>query len=102
MTLEQSIAGLIFQVSVALAGVLLVFIGFVFTRAESFTTKRGDVYRNVARAGIAPFGLALLSAWLSLNFMQGSAIAYDPAVVLFRATVIVTGLYAAVVLFMYL
>lgn len=104
MTPEQqgNIAGLVFQVSVELAAVLLVFIGFVFARAESFATKRGDVYRNVARFGIVPFGLALGSAWLCLNFMQGSATAYDPAVFLFRATVVVTALYAAVVLFMYL
>jgi hypothetical protein len=99
---QATTIGLIFQVSVALAGLLLVFVGFVFARAESFSTRRGDVFRNVARAGILPFALAMISAWLSLCCLEGSVAACPWAVLCLRASMIVTALYAAIVLFMYL
>lgn len=99
---KAMVIGSVFEVSASLAGILLVFIGFVFARAESFSTKRGDRYRHVARGGIVPLGLALASTWYSLNYLQGSAVAHDPAILLFRAALIVTALYALIVLFMYL
>lgn len=93
----------VLQVSVALAGLLLVFIGFVLARAESFSvvTKR-DLYRNVGRGGFAPFALSLGCAWLCLNFLGGDLAAYDMAILTFRGTLILTGLYAFTVTFIYL
>jgi hypothetical protein len=101
-TVKADTIGSVLQVSASLAGLLLVFIGFVFARAESFSTKRGDVYRHVARGDIIPFFIALACAWWCVDFLLGDGRAFDFAILSFRASLIVTGLYAFVVLFMYL
>jgi hypothetical protein len=70
-------AGVLLQTSVGLAGVLLVFIGFVYARAESTgNAKRARRYVRLAQFGIIPFAVAMLSAWLSLTAMHGSEPAY--------------------------
>jgi tryptophan-rich sensory protein len=96
-------AGVILQTSVGLAGLLLVFIGFVYSRGESFSSSvRADKFKNVARAGFFPFGLALLCGWVALNAMSGDSASYAWALITFRTTVVVLGLYAFVVVFVYL
>jgi hypothetical protein len=84
-------AGVVLQTSVGLAGLLLVFIGFVFSRAESTgSSRRADKYKNTARAGFIPFVLSLFCAWLCMNSMGGTVGAYDWAVVIFRFAIITT------------
>jgi uncharacterized membrane protein len=102
MDLQQNVVAVVLQVSVALAGLLLVFVGFVYSRGESFGTKRGDKFKHTARAGVVLFGLLLLCAWLSLNYLNGDVSAYFWAIFLFRSILIITALYAFVVFFVYL
>lgn len=78
------------------------FVGFVYAKAEAFQTKRGDVYRHVGRGGMVPFLLYVVCVWLCLNYMQGDQGAFGLAVLTFRISLVVTGLYAFVVAFMYL
>jgi hypothetical protein len=56
---------------IALAGLLLVFSGFLFTKAASFETKRGDRYRWFARATLVPVLSALALTWMSINALDG-------------------------------
>ena len=59
--------------AIGLAGLLLIFVGFVYTHGESFSseaTKRK--FQRVAKAGIAPFSVALASAWFCLRWLQWS------------------------------
>jgi hypothetical protein len=81
---------------------LLVFVAFVYARGEAMATKRGDKFKHVARAGLAPFVMLLACTWLCLSYLQGDLAAYAIAVVLFRTVLVVTGLYAFIVLFIYL
>jgi len=57
--------------AIGLAGILLVFIGFVYSHGESFsnvsTTRK---YQRVAKAGLAPFSISLASAWFCLRWLQ--------------------------------
>ncbi len=56
--------------SVGLAGILLVFIGFVYSRVETFEqSDRVRKYRLVAKLGTLPFLLALISAWMCLIWL---------------------------------
>lgn len=97
------IAATLLQTSVALAGLLLVFVGFIYAKADQFTSsKRADTYRNLARGSILPLVPALLCAWQCLSALHGNAAAYDMAVVCFQAALIISALYAFVALFMYL
>ena len=101
--IAKDIAGNLLQVSVSLAGLLLVFVGFVYTRSDTFTSEvRADRYRDLARAGLVPLGLALVCAWLSLDVMEGAVGSYRIAAVLFRGSLIATGGYGVIALFKFL
>src|SRR5579862_509725 len=94
--------------SVGLAGLLLVFSGFVFGQAASFppeTTDNAiiDKFRNAGKFGLWPFLIAVLdslsaTAWL----VHPSAWLYSVAVFGFFLVLIATGIYGAVLLKFYL
>lgn len=87
----------------ALAGLLLVFVGFIFAKAEAAHVKaRADLLRNTARAGAIPFLLAMGCAWCGVNYIQGDIAAFELTIWLFRFALIATVWYAFVALFMYL
>ena len=93
----------IFGASVDLAGLLLVFMGFVFAKAESFDSVRhADRYRRMARIGLIPFGVCLICAWCSFDFLHGNGISATAIVVMFRLGIVTMGVYAFVAVFGYL
>jgi hypothetical protein len=66
----------VFGAAVGLAGILLVFVGFVYSRVETFDlADQRDKFRFVAKCGIAPFLVALASATLCLRWMTNQSIA---------------------------
>jgi|ERR1035437_7622863 hypothetical protein len=73
--------------AVGLAGLLLIFSGFLFAQAASFPRDSTpdttiDRYSNAGRWGLAPFLMALAVAALSFAWL------IDPCIYLYRATVI--------------
>jgi hypothetical protein len=94
--------------SVGLAGLLLVFSGFVFAQADGFpkaTTDDAiiDKYRNVGRFGLIPFLLALLvSALTVIWFLHPSCCLYYAAVIGFIVLLVASALYGTIVLGFYL
>jgi hypothetical protein len=86
----------------ALAGLLLVFIGFVYAHGESYQTRTGDKFKFVAKLGIAPFIVTLLCAWFCLEWLTGSEWAYYWAVTLFEIGLMATAIYGAVTMLFYL
>jgi hypothetical protein len=62
----------VLQSDIALAGLVLIFAGFVVTKAESFSNVgRGDRYRWLALAALIPIVAALGSAWISMGAIEG-------------------------------
>jgi hypothetical protein len=102
-TQTRETVAVLLDVSTSLAGLMLVFAGFIYVRGESFANERTkDKYKNVARAAFGPFAMALLSAWLCLSYLQGGSLSSDLAVLTFRGTLVALWWYAFVVLFIYL
>jgi hypothetical protein len=58
--------------AIALAGLLLIFSGFLFAKAASFETKRGDKYRWFGRATLIPVIASLALSWLSIDALDGN------------------------------
>ena len=82
--------------SVALAGLLLVFVGFLLNRAKSFGTRTGDRPKLLAMTGLFPIALALISAALcTLEAAMLVDFGYGP-VALFLGTLLVTVVYALI------
>ena len=94
--------------AVSLAGLLLVFSGFLFTQAASFpqaTTDDATInrYRNAARFGVAPMGLCLLLSALALCWLLNPSHAIFRTVWIgFLLLLAVTAGYGAYVLLRYL
>jgi hypothetical protein len=64
----------IFGAAVGLAGILLVFVGFVYSHAESLELKADrDKFKLVAKVGLFPFLICLASGFLCLNWMTDSS-----------------------------
>jgi len=60
---------------IAIAGLVLVFAGFLLTKAESFRGSRaGDVYSWLAVAGLAPIVASLVAAWMCIDGASGGQV----------------------------
>jgi hypothetical protein len=94
--------------SVALAGLLLVIAGFVFTQASSFPPERTsdaviERYEFAAKLGLIPFVLALCDGALCLCWLlHRSACLYQLSVGGFFLLLLLTAVYGVVLLLKYL
>jgi len=90
--------------SVGLAGLLLVFVGFVLSRVETFDrVQKQRTYRKIARLGIIPFLMALLSAGLCLGWiLLPSVDLYAIVIYSFSFSLILTAVYGVVAFLVYL
>jgi sorbitol-specific phosphotransferase system component IIC len=88
--------------SVSLAGLLLVFVGFLYSHAETFETKRRDRFRRIAKAGLIPFLVSLLCAWFCVQWLTGDARVYSLCLHSFRASMVLTAAYGLVTLLLFL
>jgi hypothetical protein len=69
--IERDAALAVLGASIALAGLLLVFIGFILPRTETYSQQTADKFRWLARAGLIPFMASLFCAWASIWAAQG-------------------------------
>ena len=89
----------ILAASAALAGLVLVFSGFLISQymaldPESTSDKQIGKLRNFARFGAAPFLFSVLSGGLSFSWLVSPwKVYYDLAVYSFEALGIVTSIY---------
>jgi hypothetical protein len=91
-----------FGASAALAGLLLVFIGFVYVRGESYSTVRGDRFKWAAKAGTVPFLVTLACAWCCFEWLTGSEWAYWWSILFFRIGMIATAFYGTATMILFL
>jgi|SRR5689334_12187184 hypothetical protein len=93
--------------AIALAGLLLIFSGFLFAQADSFPSQTSDEtidrYRNAGRWGLAPFLLALGVAGTAYLWMIWPCTdTYWIAVAGFGILILASGLYGSIMLIWYL
>jgi hypothetical protein len=86
----------VLQTGISLAGLLLIFSGFLFSRASSFSTVRGDKFIWIARATLIPVLMALALSWLSIYALEGSPWAISHLMGLLRLTLGATVVFAIV------
>ena len=96
----QDVLRAIIAPAVSLAGLLMVFVGFLLNRAEATgLPRRTDSLKRAAKWGLVPMALALLCAGLSVLAMTMSFNLQPVVVVLFEGALVITGAYAFYVLF---
>ena len=89
---------------IGLAGVLLVFIGFVYSHGESFSNvARARKYKRVAKAGLIPFSISLIVAWFCVRWLQWSSPTdYSIAIFLLKCSLVSTLAYGIISVLVYL
>ena len=101
--MQETVISSILGASGGLAGILLVFVGFIYTRSEGFqVASRARKYQTVAKIGLIPFAVALVCSWLCLQwFHSPDPMLYTWTILSFQACLVLTGLYGIVALLFY-
>ena len=81
---------------IALAGLLLIFSGFLFSKAASFDTKRGDKFRTLARLTLIPVLTALALTWISIMALEGNRWSALDLITLLKITLGITATFSVV------
>ena len=82
---------------IAIAGLVLVFAGFLVTKAESFEgSKYGDKYNWLAVAGLIPIVVSLAAAWMCVDAVQGHVWEAEHTLVMLKIVLALTGAYAII------
>ena len=69
---DKEAALAIMAAAIGLAGLLLVFSGFLLVRAAEFQTRRGDIYRTIAKSALVPLLAAFFCTALATWAAQGN------------------------------
>jgi len=86
----------VLQSGIGLAGLLLIFSGFLFSKAASFSSTRGDKFRVLAKITLFPVMAALALAWVSVMALEGNVWASSHLTTLLKVTLAVIALFATV------
>jgi hypothetical protein len=86
----------VLQSGIGLAGLLLIFSGFLFSKAATFDTVRGDKFRTLAKITLFPVMVALALAWISVMALEGNTWASSYLTTLLKVTLAVTAVFATV------
>ena len=103
----KDIAIAIVGAAIGLAGLLLVFSGFVFSQADTFPPETADAviakYKVAGKWGLLPFGIALIDAAMAMVWLlHPDETTYTATVSGFFLALAVGGIYGFVVLVVYL
>jgi uncharacterized membrane protein len=80
---------------IAVAGLVLVFVGFLMTKADSFEGSRsGDKFNWLAFGGLIPIVVSIASAWMCVDALQGAAWEADHVLIMLKIVLALTGGYA--------
>jgi hypothetical protein len=78
------------------SGLLLIFCGFLFTKAESYDPARGDKFKLLAKAGIIPLFASFLSAWTCTAAVGGNHWAIAHGFLLFKIALVISAAYSII------
>jgi hypothetical protein len=96
---EQDTILAVLQSSIGLAGLLLIFAGFLVTKAESYESRRGDKYKYLAISTLIPTLCAITLSWISIDALQGDKWAQYHMLTLLKIQLGITGGFAIIGLF---
>jgi hypothetical protein len=97
---DKDTALAILQAAIALAGLLLVFIGFLLSKADQTDLKAPrQRIRRIVGAGLIPFVAALGCSWQSIWVLQGAHLSAAYLYSTLKIVLVLVGLYAIMATF---
>ena len=93
---ERDIFLAVLQSGLGLAGLLLIFSGFLFSKASLFDTRRGNKFKLLAKLTLVPVLTALALAWLSIMALEGNQWVAAHLITLLKITLGITAVFSIV------
>jgi hypothetical protein len=90
----------VLQSGIALAGLLLIFSGFLISKAESYQSRRADIYKRIALATLFPIIAAIALSWISVWALEGSTWSQYHLLTVLKVQLALTGAFAIIGLLM--
>jgi len=88
----------VMQSILAVGGLLLVFSGFMLSRAKDFQSKRGDKFTVIGKLGLVPLLLICVSTGVCTAALEGNSWALAHVMLLFNWALAFSGIYAIIAL----
>ena len=96
---DKDAALAILQAAIALAGLLLVFAGFLLARAEQFPNERARrSLKRLAKFALVPLLAAIGCTWLAVWAAQGANWSQQHLYSCFQIILVISALYAIIAL----
>lgn len=97
--MEKDIALGVLGAVLTLAGLLLVFCGFLVSKASSMSdTNRSSKVMVLAKVGVAPLLLSFAVSWVRIMAIQGNSWAVEHGLLLFKASLAVSAFCSVIAL----
>lgn len=95
--MEKDVALGVLGAVLAIAGLLLVFCGFLVGKASGMTnTDRATKFTVLAKSGALPLLLSFFSAWVCIMAVEGNPWAVTHGLLLFKISLVITTLYSII------
>jgi uncharacterized membrane protein len=95
--MERDVILAMFGSDIAIAGLVLVFAGFLVGKAASYGGSRsGDKYNWIAVAGLVPIVASLVAAWMCIDALQGCQWEAAHTLLIMKIVLALTGAYAII------
>jgi predicted ferric reductase len=79
---------------IAIAGLVLVFVGFVSAKAESYQgDKSGDKFHWLAVSGFIPILVSLIAAWMCVDALQYHVWEANHTLMMLKVVLVLLGIY---------
>ncbi len=92
--MQKDIALGLLAAIVTIEGLILIFCGFLFTKAESYETKRGKKFKLMAKLGVLPLIASFLSSWVCIMAIQDNPWAVLNGVI----AIVISAIYSIIAL----
>lgn len=86
----------VLQSDIGIAALILVFTGFLLTKAATYETKRGDKYRVIALLSLLPVLVCVASIWISMDAIEGNAWCIAHSFWSLKLVLVFAGIYAII------
>jgi hypothetical protein len=86
----------VLQSGIGLAGLLLIFSGFLVAKADTYETRRGEKYKRLALWTLLPVLSAIGISWISIDALQGNCWSQYHLFTLLKIELAITGAFAII------